>query len=228
MNELINLRDVTKIYRTGNISVTALQNINLRIEEGEFLAITGPSGSGKSTLMHILGCLDVPTYGTYSFKGRAVNTLTDNDLAGIRNREIGFVFQSFNLLMKSNSLYNVELPMIYAGIDRRTRESLAFSALESVGLKDRALHRPNELSGGEMQRVAIARAIVMKPSVILADEPTGNLDTKTGDEIMGIFEELNRAGKTIIIVTHEQRIAKRAKRIVSILDGRILSDTAGN
>lgn len=228
MNELINLRDVTKIYRTGNISVTALQNINLRIEEGEFLAITGPSGSGKSTLMHILGCLDVPTYGTYSFKGRAVNTLTDNELAGIRNREIGFVFQSFNLLMKSNSLYNVELPMIYAGIDRRTRESLAFSALESVGLKDRALHRPNELSGGEMQRVAIARAIVMKPSVILADEPTGNLDTKTGDEIMGIFEELNRAGKTIIIVTHEQRIAKRAKRIVSILDGRILSDTAGN
>lgn len=228
MSKLIELRSVTKVYRTEKVSVTALKEVDLSIEEGEYVAIIGPSASGKSTLMHILGCLDVPSEGMYFFSGEDVTFLSEDALAQIRNKKIGFVFQSFNLLPKSNSLYNVQLPMIYAGIEKKIRESRAQEALESVGLKDRSLHKPNELSGGEIQRVAIARAIVMRPAIILADEPTGNLDTKTGIEIMNIFEELNKMGRTIIIVTHEQNIAKRAGRVVSILDGRVTSDSRKN
>ncbi len=228
MSELIDLRSVTKVYRTEKVAVTALKEVNLNIEEGEYVAIVGPSGSGKSTLMHILGCLDVPSEGRYFFSGKDVTFLSEDALAEIRNKKIGFVFQSFNLLPRANSLYNVQLPMIYGGIEKKIRESRAQEALDAVGLKDRALHKPNELSGGEIQRVAIARAIVMKPAIILADEPTGNLDTKTGEEIMNIFEELNKQGKTIIIVTHEQKIAKRAKRIISLLDGRVISDSRRN
>lgn len=228
MSKLIDLRSVTKVYETEKVEVTALREIDLVIEEGEYVAIIGPSGSGKSTLMHILGCLDVPTVGKYFFSGEDVTFLSEDVLAQIRNKKIGFVFQNFNLLPKSNSIYNVQLPMIYAGIDKKTREIRAEEALESVGLRDRALHKPAELSGGEMQRVAIARAIVMRPAIILADEPTGNLDTKTGIEIMNLFEELNKEGRTIIIVTHEQNIAKRAKRVVSILDGKVISDSREN
>jgi putative ABC transport system ATP-binding protein len=228
MTEFIDLRGVTKVYKTDKVAVTALRGIDLRIDKGEYVAIIGPSGSGKSTLMHILGCLDVPTGGKYIFNGEDVTYLSEDALAQIRNRGIGFVFQSFNLLPKSNSLYNVQLPMIYAGVEKKIRETRAQEALEAVGLRDRALHKPNELSGGEMQRVAIARAIVMKPAIILADEPTGNLDTRTGNEIMNIFEELNKQGKTIIIVTHEQSIAKRAGRIISILDGKVISDSRKN
>lgn len=224
MNSLIQLKGIKKIYRSENVSVNAIRGIDLTIEEGEFVAITGPSGSGKSTLMHLLGCLDIPTEGRYLFNRMDVSVLSDDELAKIRNQKIGFVFQSFNLLPRFDALYNVQLPMIYAGIEKRKRELLAWEALEIVGLKDRARHTPSELSGGEMQRVAIARAIVMKPSIILADEPTGNLDSKTGNEIMNIFKELHSAGATIILVTHEEMIAKRTKRIISLLDGMITGD----
>ena len=203
----------------------ALEEVSLTIGKGDYLAIMGPSGSGKSTLMNLIGCLDTPTNGSYVLNGREVATLDDNALAEIRNKEIGFIFQTFNLLSRTNALQNVELPLIYAGMPRQERHKRAEDALVSVGLGDRMHHKPNELSGGQRQRVAIARALVNNPSILLADEPTGNLDSKTGEEIMELFDELNKAGNTIIVVTHEEDIATRARRIVRLKDGRIVDDT---
>ena len=224
MTMLIEIKNITKIYHVGTVAVPALQSINLQIESNEYLSIMGPSGSGKSTLMNILGCLDTPTGGTYNFKGREIAGLDDNQLAEIRNREIGFVFQTFNLLPRATALHNVELPLIYNGTPARERRKTAREALEAVGLSDRAHHRPNELSGGQRQRVAIARALVNQPSVILADEPTGNLDSKTGEEIMQIFEQIHQAGNTIILVTHEEYIAQHTQRSIRLLDGKVASD----
>ncbi len=224
MTMLIEIENITKIYHVGTVAVPALQNINLQIESNEYLSIMGPSGSGKSTLMNILGCLDTPTGGTYNFKGREIAGLDDNQLAEIRNREIGFVFQTFNLLPRATALHNVELPLIYNGTPARERRKTAREALEAVGLSDRAHHRPNELSGGQRQRVAIARALVNQPSVILADEPTGNLDSKTGEEIMQVFEQIHQAGNTIILVTHEEYIAQHTQRSIRLLDGKVASD----
>jgi putative ABC transport system ATP-binding protein len=224
MDTLIDLKDITKIYQVGTVEVPALRGITLSIEFNEYVSIMGPSGSGKSTLMNILGCLDTPTEGTYLFKDREIGGLDDNALADIRNREIGFVFQTFNLLPRATALHNVELPLIYNGTPAKERRQAAREALESVGLADRAHHRPNELSGGQRQRVAIARALVNKPSVILADEPTGNLDSKTGEEIMEIFEEIHRGGNTIILVTHEEYIAHHTQRSIRLLDGRVAVD----
>lgn len=224
MTMLIEIKNITKIYHVGTVAVPALQSINLQIESNEYLSIMGPSGSGKSTLMNILGCLDTPTEGTYNFKGREIAGLDDNQLAEIRNREIGFVFQTFNLLPRATALHNVELPLIYNGTPARERRKAAGEALEAVGLSGRAHHRPNELSGGERQRVAIARALVNQPSVILADEPTGNLDSKTGEEIMQIFEQIHQAGNTIILVTHEEYIAQHTQRSIRLLDGKVASD----
>ncbi|MBN2709489.1 MAG: ABC transporter ATP-binding protein [Calditrichaceae bacterium] len=221
---LIQINDVTKIYQLGDINVRALDRVNLIIHKNEYVAIMGPSGSGKSTLMNIVGCLDVLTDGQYVLNDNDVSKLTDDQLAEIRNKEIGFVFQTFNLLPRANSLHNVELPLIYNGTPRNQRKELALKALERVGLGDRALHKPNELSGGQRQRVAIARALINNPSIILADEPTGNLDSKTGEEIMQIFNELNEAGNTIILVTHEEHIAKHSKRVIKLLDGKIIED----
>ncbi|MCK4272001.1 ABC transporter ATP-binding protein [bacterium] len=221
---LIEIKNITKIYHVGTVAVPALQSINLQIESNEYLSIMGPSGSGKSTLMNILGCLDTPTGGTYNFKGREIAGLDDNQLAEIRNREIGFVFQTFNLLPRATALHNVELPLIYNGTPARERRKTAREALEAVGLSDRAHHRPNELSGGQRQRVAIARALVNQPSVILADEPTGNLDSKTGEEIMQVFEQIHQAGNTIILVTHEEYIAEHTQRSIRLLDGKVASD----
>jgi putative ABC transport system ATP-binding protein len=208
----------------GSEMIHALRDVSLEIKRGEYVAIMGPSGSGKSTLMNVVGCLDTATSGQYVLNGTDVSDMDDDELAEIRNREIGFVFQTFNLLARSNALHNVELPLIYAGVPSDERRETALEALRKVGLGDRVSHRPNELSGGQRQRVAIARALVTNPSIILADEPTGNLDSKTGAEIMDLFDALWRGGNTIILVTHEEGIAKRARRIVRILDGLIASD----
>lgn len=221
---LIQIENVCKAYNMGAETVHALRGVNLQIFKGEYVAIMGPSGSGKSTLMNILGCLDTPTSGSFILNGNAVDQMDDDELADIRNREIGFVFQTFNLLPRSTSLHNVELPLIYAGVNLEERLEIARNALIQVGLKERMNHKPNELSGGQRQRVAVARALVNNPSILLADEPTGNLDTATGDEIMLLFDELYKKGNTIILVTHEEDIAQRARRIIRIRDGRIASD----
>ncbi|MGI8481908.1 MAG: ABC transporter ATP-binding protein [Chthoniobacterales bacterium] len=225
---VIDIENITKHYVMGEETVHALRGVTLQIHRNEYLAIMGPSGSGKSTLMNMLGCLDTPSSGRYEFNGRNVAEMDGDELAAIRNREIGFVFQTFNLLPRSTSLRNVELPLIYAGIDPETREERAANVLRDVGLGDRLQHKPNELSGGQRQRVAIARALVNNPSIILADEPTGNLDSKTGEEIMALLENLYQRGNTIILVTHESDIAKHARRSVHLRDGVIESDHAGS
>ena len=224
MQHLIHLENITKVYKIGTVEVNALRGVNLSIQPNEYISIMGPSGSGKSTLMNIIGCLDTPTSGTYRLQDELVSAMDDNRLAEVRNRKIGFVFQTFNLLPRASALHNVELPLIYSGIHATQRKTLAEEALEKVKLSDRKMHRPNELSGGQRQRVAIARALVNNPSLILADEPTGNLDSRTGKEIMGIFDELHKAGNTIILVTHEREVAEHADRIVHILDGNIAED----
>jgi putative ABC transport system ATP-binding protein len=224
-NLVIDINTIGKTYKIGDVIVNALVTVDLKIEKGEYVALMGPSGSGKSTLMNILGCLDTPTRGSYKLNGTDVSHMTDNELAEIRNKEIGFIFQTFNLLARNSSLENVALPLVYAGIAKTQRLTKARQALESVGLGDRVEHKPNELSGGQRQRVAIARALVNSPAIILADEPTGNLDTKTSHEIMDLLEEIHQKGNTVIIVTHEEDIAKRAKRIVRLRDGVIESDT---
>jgi putative ABC transport system ATP-binding protein len=224
-NPLIHIEHIARTYEMGGETVHALRDVSLDIHSNEYVALMGPSGSGKSTLMNILGCLDTPSSGVYTFKGLDVNEMTDDDLAEIRNKEIGFVFQTFNLLPRATALKNIELPLIYSGISSENRKERAIKALEDVGLGDRMLHRPNELSGGQRQRVAVARALVTKPSIILADEPTGNLDTKTGIEIMKLFQELWSKGNTVILVTHEEDIARHARRIIRIRDGKVESDT---
>ncbi|MCB0731491.1 MAG: ABC transporter ATP-binding protein [Ignavibacteriae bacterium] len=221
---MITIEHIAKIYQVGMEEVHALRDVSLTIDKNEYVAIMGPSGSGKSTLMNILGCLDTPTKGLYTFTGSNVSDMNDNELAAIRNREIGFVFQTFNLLPRSNALHNVELPLIYAGIAKEERRERAKQALEKVGLENRMDHRPNELSGGQRQRVAVARALVTEPSIILADEPTGNLDTKTGEDIMALFENLYSQGNTIILVTHEEYIAEHANRIIRLRDGLVEKD----
>lgn len=224
-NLVIDINKIGKTYKIGEVIVNALVTVDLKIEKGEYVALMGPSGSGKSTLMNILGCLDTPSRGAYKLNGIDVSHMSDNELAEIRNKEIGFIFQTFNLLARNSSLENVALPLVYAGIGKTERLAKAQQALQSVGLGDRVEHKPNELSGGQRQRVAIARALVNNPAIILADEPTGNLDTKTSHEIMDLLEEIHKKGNTVIIVTHEEDIAKRAKRIVRLRDGIIESDT---
>lgn len=220
---LIKTENIWKIYKMGKVDVEALRGVSVEVERGEYLAIMGPSGSGKSTLMNILGCLDTPTSGRYFLEGKDVSSLSDDELALIRNQKIGFVFQSFHLLPRTPAIHNVELPLIYSGLGKKERRKLAERALEIVGLKDRMHHRPNELSGGERQRVAIARAIVTNPSILLADEPTGNLDSRAGEEIMKIFEELHSHGNTIIVVTHDPTIAERTERIIKLKDGQVVN-----
>ncbi len=221
---LIHLESISRRYQMGGETIHALREVSLRINRGEYVAIMGPSGSGKSTLMNLIGCLDTPTSGRYFLNGTDVSHMDDNRLAEVRNREIGFVFQTFNLLPRSSALHNVELPLIYAGLSAEQRRGIALQAIRDVGLEDRMHHKPNELSGGQRQRVAVARALVNKPSILLADEPTGNLDSKTGEEIMALFENLSRRGNTIILVTHEEDIARHARRILRIRDGLIASD----
>jgi putative ABC transport system ATP-binding protein len=226
MKNTLVLDEVVKTYVMGSEKVHALRGVSLEIKKNEFVAIMGPSGSGKSTLMNVIGCLDVPTSGTYSLEGQMVADMSESQLADIRNRQIGFVFQTFNLIPRSDILHNVELPLIYGGIPKAKRRELAERAIERVGLTDRMKHKPNELSGGQRQRVAIARALVFDPSIILADEPTGNLDSRTGDEIMVMLEELHEAGQTIILVTHEDYIAEHALRTIKLKDGLIESDVS--
>lgn len=221
---IINIEHIAKIYQVGLEEVHALRDVSLRIDKNEYVAIMGPSGSGKSTLMNMLGCLDTPTSGKYEFNSVNVSDMDDNDLARIRNKEIGFVFQTFNLLPRSDALHNVELPLIYAGVSYAERREKAQKALVDVGLADRIHHKPNELSGGQRQRVAVARALVTNPSIILADEPTGNLDSKTGEEIMQLFNEIHNKGNTIILVTHEEYIAEHAARIIRLKDGLVEKD----
>ena len=224
MNTLISLKGIKRHYQVGDENVKALDGVDLTINYNEYISIMGPSGSGKSTLMNMIGCLDTPTSGTYEFEGESVHEMDDNQLASIRNRKIGFVFQTFNLLPKATALHNVEVPLIYSNMPKDERLEKANRALTAVGLDDRVYHRPNELSGGQRQRVAIARALVNDPSIILADEPTGNLDSKSGHEIMNILDDLYVTGNTIILVTHEEYIAKHAHRIINIFDGRIKED----
>jgi putative ABC transport system ATP-binding protein len=221
---LIHLQNISRRYQMGTETIHALRDVTMSIERSEYVAIMGPSGSGKSTLMNLLGCLDTPTSGEFTLNGSKVSEMDDNELAEIRNKEIGFVFQSFNLLPRSDALHNVELPLIYAAKPSEERREQALKALANVGLADRVHHRPNEMSGGQRQRVAIARALVNNPSILLADEPTGNLDSKTGQEIMALFEDLANRGNTIIVVTHEEEIAQHARRVVRIRDGLIASD----
>ena len=221
---LIDIRDITKVYEMGQEQVHALSGVTLGVARGEYVAVMGPSGSGKSTLMNLIGCLDTPTSGSYVLNGREVARMTDDELAAIRNQEIGFVFQTFNLLPRTNALQQVELPLVYSGLPRRERRERAVQALEAVGLADRMSHQPNELSGGQRQRVAVARALINNPSILLADEPTGNLDSQTGGEIMSLFEQLNARGNTIVLVTHEEDIASHARRIVRLRDGKVRDD----
>ena len=226
MSDLIALADVRKVYEMGEARVNALDGVSLDIPTASFLAIMGPSGSGKSTLMNLIGCLDTPSSGSYRLNGREIASMDDDELARIRNEEVGFVFQTFNLLPRSNALQNVELPLVYTGMARKERKERAEAALGAVGLTDRMHHRPNELSGGQRQRVAVARALVNGPSILLADEPTGNLDSKTGEEIMGLFDKLHADGNTIILVTHEPELAVHADRVIMLRDGRVVTDSA--
>lgn len=222
---MIELENVTKIYKMGQTKVIALDDINLKIEAGEMVAIMGPSGSGKSTMMAILGCLDIPTKGVYRLEGKPVEKLNENQLAQVRSKKVGFVFQQFNLLPRTNALENVMLPLLYDGVHGKARNEKAKAALETVGLADRMHHRPSQLSGGEQQRVAIARALVNNPTILLADEPTGNLDTKTGEEIIGLFQKLHdEHGQTVVYVTHDAFIARHTQRIIRLVDGKIISD----
>src|SRR6187200_1882608 len=224
---MITTHDLWKTYVMGDEEIHALQGVSIQIERGEYVAIMGPSGSGKSTLMNLVGCLDTPTKGSYMLNGKEVASMNDDELARIRNEEIGFVFQTFNLLPRATALHNVELPLVYAGVSSKDRQERAMQALEKVELTSRSTHRPNELSGGQRQRVAIARALVNNPSILLADEPTGNLDSKTGVEIMAVFERLHAAGNTIVLVTHEADIAAHAHRVIHIRDGQVERDVTG-
>lgn len=224
MGALIHIENMKKIYNPGENEVRALDGIDLDIEKGDLVAIVGHSGSGKSTLMNMLGCLDTPTSGKYVLDGQDVASMTDNQLADVRNKEIGFIFQGFNLISNLDAVGNVELPLVYRGVSKNERKQLAMEALKSIGLEDRMKHKPNEMSGGQQQRVAVARAVAAKPPIILADEPTGNLDTKSTQEIMEILKELHRSGRTVIIITHDEEIASQAHRVIRILDGRIEED----
>ena len=225
-NAIIDMKEIRKVYDTGKVKVEALKGVDLTVEKGEFVAIVGPSGSGKSTLMNLIGCLDTPSSGAYHLAGEAVSGLKRDQLADVRNRRIGFVFQSFNLLPQITAYENVELPMVFGGVSPRTRKARVEELLGRVGLSDRMDHKPTELSGGQMQRVAIARALAMEPDILLADEPTGNLDTSSGTDILSLFQDLWKQGSTLVVITHDMSLAKRAGRVVEVRDGRVLQDSA--